>query len=58
MPSLFFHSTLIREKESGSNDQDEDSNQQLVEKLKKEIGDKQNERIRYRRQLLPLPLRR
>ena len=45
MPSLLIHSTLIREKESGSSDRDEEKKsmyQQLVRKLKKEIGDKQN----------------
>ena len=38
MLSLLIHSTLIREKESGSSDRDEDSKrmyQQLVKKLKK-----------------------
>ena len=58
MLSLLIHSTLIREKESGSSDRDEDNRrmyQQLVKKLKKDIGDKHNESIKWVRQLLPLP---
>ena len=58
MLSLMIHSTLIREKEAGAGDRDEDSKRNyhsLVKKLKKEVGDKQNESIRHLRQLLPLP---
>ena len=57
MLCLLIHSTLIREKDVGSTDRDEDNKrtyQQLVKKLKREIGDKQNESIRHLRQLLPL----
>ena len=58
MLSLLIHSTLLRDKESGSGDRDEDNRGKyhgLVKKLKKEIGDKHNESIRHLRQLLPLP---
>ena len=58
MINILIHTTLIREKESGGSERDEDNRrmyQVLVKKLKKEIGDKQNPSIRHLRQLLPIP---
>ena len=58
MINILIHTTLIREKESGGSERDEDNRrmyQALVKKLKKEIGDKQNPSIRQLRQLLPIP---
>merc|ERR1719219_32785 len=58
MINILIHTTLIREKESGGSERDEDNRrmyQVLVKKLKKEIGDRQSPSIRQLRQLLPLP---
>eukprot|EP00092_Neocalanus_flemingeri_P010941 GFUD01011784.1.p1 GENE.GFUD01011784.1~~GFUD01011784.1.p1 ORF type:complete len:905 (-),score=263.34 GFUD01011784.1:318-2708(-) len=58
MVAILIHSTLIIEKEVGGNDRQEENKRSylaLVKKLKKEVGDKQNESIKYIRQLLPFP---
>merc|ERR1719232_1155842 len=58
MLAILIHSTLIIEKEVGGSDRAEENKRSylaLVKKLKKEIGDKQNESIHYIKQLLPFP---
>jgi len=58
MVAILIHSTLIIEKEVGGSDRAEENKRSylgLVKKLKKEVGDKQNESIKYIRQLLPFP---
>merc|ERR1719336_3286849 len=58
MLSILIHSTLIIDKEVGGSDRAEENKRSyltLVKKLKKEVGDRSTQSIRYIRQLLPIP---
>ena len=58
MLAILIHSTLIIDKEVGGSDRAEENKRSylaLVKKLKKEVGDRQSQSIRYIRQLLPIP---
>jgi mediator of RNA polymerase II transcription subunit 12 len=58
MLTALIHSTLVIEREAGGSDRAEENRRlylQLVKRIKKEIGDKQSQSIKYLRQLLPFP---
>jgi len=58
MLTCLIHSSLVIDKETSSSERAEENRRhylQLVKRIKKEIGDKQSQSIKYLRQLLPFP---
>ena len=60
MINILIHSTLIQDRETGSQERSEENRKHynyhnLVKTLKKEIGEKNNPSVKYLKQLLPLP---
>ena len=56
MLTALIHSTLVIDREAGGSDRAEENRRhylQLVKRIKKEIGDKQSQSIKFLRQLLP-----
>ena len=58
MITALIHSTLVIDREVGGSDRVEENHRHylsLVRRIKKEIGDKQSQSMKYLRQLLPFP---
>ncbi|XP_046392614.1 mediator of RNA polymerase II transcription subunit 12-like protein isoform X2 [Ischnura elegans] len=57
MLSTLIHSTLVSDSQSEKGDENKKHYQNLIKKLKKELGDRASPSLRHIRQLLPLPKR-